>query len=275
MSILTSTLLFALLCNAISQLDETQGGDSCHLDFPLQPSGSISPELAAGVADTLSDEWKRLLHSDIYKSNRISGYKDLPDEELQELDINSSETICKPSTFGEIDGKTVFEHPEFHLGEGDHFMDLGSGVGKQVIGAALFFNASRSVGIELSEERFRASCRALKVLESLIKSASCGRRCHERVQRPGRIEMRRANILDVDLSNVTAVTVYNTCFPQSVIDELQHKLLLELPLGARVKIEDKNWKKTLVLEGRTLRRVAFLLDKVEMVEPGPLNRPEL
>merc|ERR1712039_1141079 len=116
----------------------------------------------------------------------------------------------------------------------------GSGVGESVIGAVLAFNVTRGIGVELSDVRFTRSCEALARLRKILGSDACGPECIERLGRPGQIDFLHANILDVDLSTVTAVTMYSTCFPPDLQRELQRKLLRELPLGARVHATDNS-----------------------------------
>eukprot|EP00747_Dinoflagellata_sp_TGD_P049794 gnl/TRDRNA2_/TRDRNA2_146397_c0_seq2.p1 gnl/TRDRNA2_/TRDRNA2_146397_c0~~gnl/TRDRNA2_/TRDRNA2_146397_c0_seq2.p1 ORF type:complete len:313 (+),score=68.01 gnl/TRDRNA2_/TRDRNA2_146397_c0_seq2:43-981(+) len=249
----------------VSPVDSAKD-DVCHLEFPLQFPDSAPSE----SADIFN--WEELVEDMVYKKGDITGYMQLPAEELEDLNKNFSEggdRACKPATFGELDSVKIFKNPGFHLSDGDYFMDLGSGVGKAVIHASLMFNASLSVGVELSEGRFRESCRALTRLEEILRSASCSELCRQRVRRPGRIEMRKANVLDVDLSNVTAVMMYSNCFPTVVQEPLQRKLLTELPLGARVQtLDTTGWDKRLVIEGRTLelqRGIGMLVYNVETV----------
>eukprot|EP00747_Dinoflagellata_sp_TGD_P122334 gnl/TRDRNA2_/TRDRNA2_173603_c0_seq1.p1 gnl/TRDRNA2_/TRDRNA2_173603_c0~~gnl/TRDRNA2_/TRDRNA2_173603_c0_seq1.p1 ORF type:complete len:300 (-),score=54.34 gnl/TRDRNA2_/TRDRNA2_173603_c0_seq1:55-954(-) len=271
----------ALTLHILSQADTAKEDDICRLDFPLEPSdSSVSSESGIGTAEAI--EWEDLVEQLVYKKGGISGYMTLPEEELANLNVNFTESgdrRCKPATFGELDSVKIFKNEGFHLGEEDYFMDLGSGVGKAVIHASLLFNASVSVGVELSEARFRESCRALARLEAILRSASCGDRCRERIRRPGRIEMRRANVLDTDLSNVTAIMMYSNCFPTEVQTQLQRKLILEPPLGARVQtLDTTGWDKLLALEGRTLelaRGIGMLMYTVETVTPGSMQDIEL
>ena len=60
------------------------------------------------------------------------------------------------STYGEITVKGFRELARrIELGVGDNFLDLGSGVGRTVVQAALEFGCQQSYGVEMSPSRHR------------------------------------------------------------------------------------------------------------------------
>lgn len=264
-------IIIATLAGLVLQLDAVSLSEdaSCRFDLPLAERSNAPRATSSPAGD-----WKQF-RAELYKDG-LSGYKEIPEEELTLLNANhSAQRGCRPSTFGELDAERIFRTPAFALGADDVLADLGSGVGQAVISGVLFFNASRGLGIELSKGRFERSCAALERLGSVLQSEMCGEQCRARAAKPGRIEMWNANLLEIDLSEVTAVMMYANCFPEALQGELQRKLLLELPLGARVHTTDNlGWDKRLVLNGRTLSlipRVGMLLYRVEEAPPEEMD----
>jgi ribosomal protein L11 methylase PrmA len=99
------------------------------------------------------------------------------------------------------------------VGKDDLVYDLGSGDGRIVIAAAARFGA-RAVGFEIDEKLVRES--------------------RERAGREGvadRVEFRLQDVMTVDLSPATVVTIYLT---QEANLKLQPKLAAELRAGTRV-----------------------------------------
>jgi len=234
-------------------------GKSCHMALPLH----MSDQEVAGGPGNLHEAWTRSLIDDIWNDPRLSGHTDLTVEELAALNVNASHRRCRPSTFGEsvADYEKAFADHRFGLGHDDVYFDLGGGVGKAVMYAFLKFNLSRAISVELSTTRFDRSCQALQRLEALVQSdaAKCGTQCRARMASPGHIEMIHQNMLDVDLSQATIVTMWALCLPEEVMSELLKKLLSELREGTRVYDRGygwkyvKDWNKELVVDGKKLR----------------------
>lgn len=244
---------------------QTMAFENCTFQIVGDPRDTPGPENS-----TVQNEWKRLIEAELYKKAGIHGYvyETSADAGIEALDSNHTGSKgCRPSTYGELDHVRIFEHPSFALRQGDILMDLGSGVGKSVIGAALFYGASPAIGIELSDMRFKRACQALSGLEKALQTEACGVLCKRGVAMHGEVQMLHANVLEVEFWNVTAVTMYANCFPPELQLELQHKLLRQLPLGARVHTTDNSgWDKQLVLEGRTfalIPRAGMVLYRVE------------
>ena len=83
----------------------------------------------------------------------------------------------------------------------DVFYDLGCGVGKVVVAAALATECRRCVGIELAAGRLR---RARAVLATAVAEGIVPRR---------RVRFRHADIADTDLSDATVLYTCSTAFP--------------------------------------------------------------
>lgn len=231
--------------------------DTCRLLLPeLHDSGAHAAHLD-GEVESVEGEWRQLLDGYVYSPQFPSGFSRLPRAELRAIDRNSTEDgSCKPSTFAELNALRLFEDPHFALGEEDVYVDLGSGVGKPVLGAVLFFNASRAVGVELSRSRFDQTCEAIGRTRNALHGIKCGPHCRERARRRGRAEFVHANLLDYDLSEIrpSRVSVFTSCFPKKVQKLLQTKLLVELPLDAVIYAPGlKVWDDRTVVDGKMLR----------------------
>lgn len=231
--------------------------DTCRLLLPeLHDSGAHAAHLD-GEVDSVEGEWRQLLDGYVYSPQFPSGFVQLPRKELREIDKNSTDDkACKPSTFAEMNALRLFEDPHFAFTADDVYVDLGSGVGKSAIGAVLFFNASRAIGIELSKSRFDKTCDAIGRTRNALHGVKCGPHCRERARRGGRVEFVHANMLDYDLSEIrpTRVSVFTSCFPKKVQKMLQKKLLAELPLDAVIYAPGlKVWDDRTVVDGKMLR----------------------
>jgi SAM-dependent methyltransferase len=104
-------------------------------------------------------------------------------------------------TYGEIMPTATLRLLEYlELDGGDVFYDLGSGVGKVVMMAALATGVGRAVGIELSRSRV---AKARRVLE----------RAEQRALVPcGRVELRNEDILATSLEDATVIYTCATAF---------------------------------------------------------------
>jgi methylase of polypeptide subunit release factors len=101
-----------------------------------------------------------------------------------------------------------------HVGKDDVVYDLGSGDGRIVIAAVKEFGAARGVGIEIDGARVEEA--------------------NENARRAGvkdRVEFRRQDLFDTNLSDATVVALYLT---MTVTSRLRPKLLAELKPGARI-----------------------------------------
>lgn len=116
--------------------------------------------------------------------------------------------------YGELTPRGVthlLEHLE--LGRGDVFYDLGAGVGKVILQAALTVPANRCVGIELSKTRCRLARAALSRAQGRAELEA------------DRCSIRRADLLDVSLRDATCVYSCSTAFSLRFMARLVRKLL--------------------------------------------------
>jgi len=107
--------------------------------------------------------------------------------------------------------------------ENEVFYDLGCGVGKPVIAAALLFPFNKSIGIELLKEIYLGAIQAKLGYETVNK------------KEVGRIEFINRNIFDTDFSDADIVFAHCTCFPNALMIPLSKKLE-KLKKGSRVII---------------------------------------
>ena len=116
-------------------------------------------------------------------------------------------------TYGELmPAATVQLIDALHLGPGDVFVDLGSGVGKVVVTAALRSRVGRAVGVELANRRHE---QALEVV---------GRAEADGLLRPGVVELRNEDILRTDLSEATVLYTCSTAFPYAFTERLARRV---------------------------------------------------
>ncbi len=117
------------------------------------------------------------------------------------------------ATYGEImPAATLQMLDDLALGPEDTFVDLGSGVAKVVLAAAIGTPVRRAVGVELAADRHE---RALSVVEQARAQKLIGRNT---------VELRRENILTTDLRDATVLYTCSTAFPYSFTHRLAQRI---------------------------------------------------
>ena len=124
------------------------------------------------------------------------------------------------ATYGEIrPAATLHLLDALQLTRRDVFYDLGCGVGKVVLLAAMASSAKRCVGVELAADR-------IALAREVLDHAHA-----QRFVRRGRVEFREADILRTDLSDATVLYTCSTAFPTPFMGRLMRKLAaLQKPL---------------------------------------------
>ena len=126
-------------------------------------------------------------------------------------------------TYGEITSDSVAKLlSDLHLTAKDYFFDLGSGVGKVCVQAALTTPAY-AIGIELSPTRYQG---AQLIKEELIK--------RKILTNPDKLMFIEQNIINADLSKATVIFMCSTCFSDSLMETLANKMAHECNSGLRV-----------------------------------------
>jgi hypothetical protein len=169
--------------------------------------------------------------------NRI--YKDIDGFEIPKDDEQHVRKSKGSPIYGEINYQSLNKLlTHLKLTSNDVLYDLGSGVGKVVIQAALASPVRSSVGVELSTARYQDA------LLALDNGASWDKKIHERCK------FINADMLTVDLSSATVVytcsTAFSLGFMKKVTDYLasfKHKFRLvtlqELPDSRHFELVDR------------------------------------
>ncbi|WP_287690528.1 protein-lysine N-methyltransferase [Metallosphaera javensis (ex Sakai et al. 2022)] len=111
------------------------------------------------------------------------------------------------------------------VGPEDIVYDLGCGDGRIIIAAVKNFGAKKAVGVDLSDERLKEA--EQNAIQNGVKD---------------KIELRKNNFLDEDVSNATVVTLF---LLTNANELLKPKFEKELKPGTRVvshEFEMKGWK---------------------------------
>lgn len=128
-------------------------------------------------------------------------------------DLRRVERARSSATYGELmPTATVRLLEQLRLTRRDVFYDLGAGVGKVVLLAAITTPVARAVGIELASQRAAAGNSALAVARA------------ERIPGATRAELIEADMLRCPLDNATVVYTCSTAFPGSVMSRLLRRL---------------------------------------------------
>lgn len=137
----------------------------------------------------------------------VDGFEIAPSQERRIARARSS------PTYGEVmPAATVQLVDALALGRDDVFVDLGSGVGKVVVTAALRSAVGRAVGIELARDRHD---RAREVV---------ARGEGEGLLRPGAVELRNEDVMRTDLSDATVLYTCSTAFPYAFTERLARRV---------------------------------------------------
>lgn len=138
----------------------------------------------------------------------LHGYYDLsPEEELDVLRARSS------SMYGEIMPAATEQLLGYlKLGPKDVLYDLGSGLGKFILQAALGRQLARAVGIELAVSRARIAHRILQQArrEGLLRTPD--------------VRFVQGDFMRHDLSDATVIYTCSTAFPSALVDRLVFRL---------------------------------------------------
>lgn len=138
----------------------------------------------------------------------LHGYYDLsPDEELTVLRARSS------SMYGEIMPAATEKLLDYlRLGKDDVLYDLGSGLGKFVVQAAMTVPLRRCVGIELAASRARIA------REILMTARQSG------LLRAKEVSLIEGDFMAQDISDATVIYTCSTAFPSTLMDRMVLRL---------------------------------------------------
>lgn len=160
-------------------------------------------------------------------------YRPLDGFAIPREDVRAVERSRGSATYGELmPTATVRLLEQLKLTRADRFYDLGAGVGKVVLLAALTTPVARAVGIELSRRRVELGNQAL------------ARARAERVPGAGRAELLEADMLRCDLDDATVVYTCSTAFSSAFMRKLVRRLAALPKLRMLVslqELDDQRW----------------------------------
>lgn len=131
-------------------------------------------------------------------------------------------------TYGEIPPEVLHEFLTIAAPrEGEVFYDLGSGIGQTVFQAALTFDFSRLVGVELLDGLALAARGALERYDARWRGTL------PPAKQAQVLEFRIGNLLDVDVGEIDVLYSFNACLARDIMTQLAAKLE-GLRSGARV-----------------------------------------
>ncbi len=170
--------------------------------------------------------------------------KDISDAQLRQWIVDDGSLVYGELTSEELHNYFAAVCPL--LQTGGHFVDLGSGLGKVVMTAALNFPFATCKGIEIVPYRHRLAyeqyLKLLKVGQEAFHKLQVPTRAEDEVPLPWTSSMRVNHLLHFpkrasfqlgdmfacDVSQASLVFIYSTCFG-SFIHKIAHKLANEAP----------------------------------------------
>jgi hypothetical protein len=152
---------------------------------------------------------------------------EIADGELAQWLVDDARLIYGEFTRQELDNYFAALAPL--LPAQGHFIDLGSGLGKVVMTAALALPGMRCTGVELLGYRHAmARARLAGVLAAGMAHDAAAADSFG-----ARVRLLQQDMFDADVSDATLVFMYSTCFAP-LMERLGDKLARELPRGALV-----------------------------------------
>ena len=136
------------------------------------------------------------------------------------------------STYGEITAAGFRGLAKrIDLSPADFFVDLGSGVGRTVVQAALEFGCQQSHGVELSPSRHERAQRALVELlgrqDALHRLMTDGGMGSAKTLLIEGVRLREGNLLEFPVGFATVCWVASLCFSDDFMDAVSEKLATE------------------------------------------------
>lgn len=152
---------------------------------------------------------------------------DIPEAELAQWLVDDGRLIYGEFTPQELD--RYFETLAPWLPAQGRFIDLGSGLGKVVMTAALALPGMRCTGVELLEYRHRMA--QARLADMLAAGRAEDAAMADDIA--ARVRLLQQDMFEADVSDASLVFIYSTCFAP-LMDRLGEKLARELPPGALV-----------------------------------------
>jgi hypothetical protein len=179
----------------------------------------------------------------------LASIQQIPEDDIRQWIIHDGSLIYGELTKQEL--QSYFQEITKLLKHTDQFIDLGSGLGKVVMTAALSLPFRSCIGVELMPyrhqlalQRFEGFCQDIaRELEKLPSDTSpavnlsnetspCCEIEHIR-QVPQRVAFELADMFTSDISQASLIFMYSTCFG-SIMHKIAEKLANEAPEGCLV-----------------------------------------
>lgn len=140
-------------------------------------------------------------------------YRDVDGFEIEAGQERRIERTRGSATYGEImPAASVQLIDMLTLRPTDTFVDLGSGVGKLVVTAALRSKVGRAIGVELGRDRHRDAVSVARAAEA------------QGLLTPGVVELRNEDILRTSLAEATVLYTCSTAFPYAFTERIAHRV---------------------------------------------------
>lgn len=174
---------------------------------------------------------------------------EISDEKLRKWIVDDASLIY--GELGSEELRNYFSELNPYLQKNGTFLDLGSGLGKVVMTASLYFPFASCMGIEIVPYRHRMALERFESLHNLIKDTfsnlSVDVTPEDHIPTPCTSEMRVSHLLDLpkrlsfqlgdmftcEVSNANLIFIYSTCIG-ALMHDLAHKLANEAPEGCLV-----------------------------------------
>lgn len=213
------------------------------------------------------------------------GYRmldDITDDELRQWLIDDGRLIYGEFKPYELDN--YFDAIAPHVKPGGTFIDLGSGLGRVVMSAALKLPFEHCIGVELLGYRHQMA------LERLEKVLAVGEQAVAALPAPlsaadrhfldlrARVQFIEQDMFEADVSRADHVFIYSTCFAP-LMDALGDKLARELPQHALVStttyaLKHPAFRQVAQFPSKTLAwTTVFLYERVGPLEGLPAATP--
>lgn len=145
----------------------------------------------------------------LYRGSRYDAYRRHPDEEQAVRDVGAS------PIYGELMPTATGKLLDYlAMGKDDVFYDLGCGVGKVVLQAAISVPLRRVVGIEMMPSRYELACRALARVEA------------ENLQQAETCELWCADLMTSPIADATVIYACSTGFAPALLDRLADRVAM-------------------------------------------------
>lgn len=142
---------------------------------------------------------------------------------INEIDENKYKNKYAVSTYGELTGEGLIKIIEMckKLGMNDlqerNFVDLGSGTGRVVFNASIYFNQVH--GVELSTKRHNIGSKILKENKNRLRN---------------NIHLVNGDMYEFNCSEMDVVYISSLCFTDGMMERLKEKLGRELKTGSLI-----------------------------------------